>query len=82
MTCPSCAAASTNWASGSFRAGCKGCEIRSTALAPQHLRQQAYAAISASHGVAEAIARRDAVKAEFARIQALMNAERESARRA
>lgn len=67
MTCPDCTKAQTVWHHGGYRSGCRGCEIRSVAAAPKHIRRQYYATLPES----ERPAFRDAVMAEVNRVAEL-----------
>lgn len=46
MTCEACAAAAIDWASGEYRKGCNGCEVRAVSQAPDMGRRAFYAQIT------------------------------------
>jgi hypothetical protein len=71
MTCPACQSAALNWRSGAVQADCRGCDVREVAQAPRHVREARYTAIRQNHGYGIALAFRNDVNAEFARIQRL-----------
>lgn len=62
--CPACERAAVHPRTGIYQANCKGCEIRSIAQSPAHVRAQAYA--QQPHD--ELAAYKAAVMAEYRRI--------------
>lgn len=67
MTCPDCTKAQTVWHHGGYRSGCRGCEVRSVAAAPKHIRQQYYAMLEQAQRAAFI----EAVRAEVDRVAEL-----------